>query len=974
MSADYASWKYSGSLYILTTPEGADLPAAAVIEGFPLLVRLHKDFFDFGQANANGDDLRLSSAAGQPLTYQVEEWDAAKGIASVWVRIPKIQGNARQEIKVHWGKADAKSESDGKAVFNESNGYVGVWHMGETIRDEVGALPSVDTGTTATAGIIGKARHFPGKKGIFCGDKIPNYPTGSSSHSTEAWFRAEKPNGRVIAWGNEHAQGKVVMHYRSPPHVNMECYFSDGNVSSRSVLASIEWVHVVHTYQRGESRVYVNGKLDGESKSTAAPLSIKSPARLFMGGWYHVYDFVGDIDEVRVSRVVRSPEWIRLEYDNQKPLQTLVGHLVQPGAEFSVSESTVVVAEGKSATLTAKAGGAQRVYWVVKRDGRETVAATDRFSYALAAGRVVGDQSFSLQFRAVYPNEVKSLDIPVTVKENIPEPLFTLSVPAAWDGRQTMEIVPHVTNLDEMRARNADKLNLVWSVSGLAVIKEALPGKLVLKRAQNSGTLTVAVAIDNGGAATTRSATIAVKEPATDAWVEQAPARDEKPEEGQFYARNDKNEGTLFYNGTLTEPANSVFLKLYADDKLFDTLRQNPGVDKSYAFSVKLKPGLIKYKVEFGAKVGAAEVVQQTVSNLVCGDVYLIQGQSNAEATGVGKIDPPYTSDWIRSYGSAAGDPNGARLKRWGLAVVRDSKGRKAQLGAWGMDLAKRLVENQQMPICILNGAVGGTRIDEHQRNPADPTDAKTIYGRLLWRVREARLTHGVRAVLWHQGESDQGADGPSGGYGWESYQQSFFDLASAWKEDYPNIRHYYTFQIWPRACAMGINGSDNRLREVQRKLPAQFSNLRIMSTLGIKPADGCHFPTAGYAEFARLIGPLVERDQYGETPAASITAADLQRVYFTGAKKDEVVMEFDQPMKWDNALVSQFYLDGEKGKVLSGSVKGNVVRLKLTAASVARSLTYLDSRSWSQDKLLYGENGIAALTFCEVAILPRKP
>jgi hypothetical protein len=59
---------------------------------------------------------------------------------------------------------------------------------------------------------------------------------------------------------------------------------------------------------------------------------------------------------------------------------------------------------------------------------------------------------------------------------------------------------------------------------------------------------------------------------------------------------------------------------------------------------------------------------------------------------------------------------------------------------------------------------------------------------------------------------------------------------------------------------------------------------------------------------------------------------------------------------------------------VASGSVAANVVTLKLTAASAAQRLTYLDSKSWSQDKLLRGENGLAALTFCEVPILPGKP
>jgi Concanavalin A-like lectin/glucanases superfamily/Domain of unknown function (DUF2341) len=434
-TADYPGWKHTGSVFVLTTPEGANLPASAVVEDFPLLVRLHNDFFDFGQAKANGDDLRFSTADGKPLAYQIEEWDAKAGTASVWVRVPMTIGNARQEIKLHWGKADAKSESDGKAVFGQSNGFLSVWHMNETAKDEVGTVDSKDTGTTAATGMIGPARHFPGQKGVSGGNKIEGYPVGAASHTTEAWFRAEKPNGNVLAWGNEHGQGKVVMHYRSPPHVKMECYFSGADVTGKKSIPLGEWAHVVHTYERGESRLYVNGVLDSVSKTPNAPLAIKTPAHLFIGGWYDNYNFVGDIDEVRVSSAVRSPDWVRLQYENQKPTQTLVGPLVQSGNEFSVSEAKVQVAEGQSVTLTAKAGGAQKLYWVVKRDGKETVAAVDRFAFTLDAGRVVGDTAVSVQLKAVYPTEVKTKEVAVTITEAIPEPQFTLNVPATWDGR-----------------------------------------------------------------------------------------------------------------------------------------------------------------------------------------------------------------------------------------------------------------------------------------------------------------------------------------------------------------------------------------------------------------------------------------------------------------------------------------------------------------------------------------------------------
>ena len=40
--AQDAGWQSAGSIFVLTTPEGADLPASAVVDGFGLLVRLHR--------------------------------------------------------------------------------------------------------------------------------------------------------------------------------------------------------------------------------------------------------------------------------------------------------------------------------------------------------------------------------------------------------------------------------------------------------------------------------------------------------------------------------------------------------------------------------------------------------------------------------------------------------------------------------------------------------------------------------------------------------------------------------------------------------------------------------------------------------------------------------------------------------------------------------------------------------------------
>jgi hypothetical protein len=979
-TAQYHDWQHSGSIFILTTPEGANLPAESIVKDFPLLVRLNRDFFDFSQTKADGADLRFSTVNGEPLAYQIEEWDATSGLASIWVKIPAITGNARQEIKVHWGNTAAVSESSGKAVFNSANDFAAVLHMHETVQDEVGTITAIDAGTDLSTGVIGKSRTFSAGKGVNCGTDIITFPSGSAAHSSEAWFKATKINTTLLAWGVPTGQSKVVMNLASPSHVSVDCWFGGANIIGDIPVPMSEWVHVVHAYDGNKARLYVNGVLDNTAGSS--DMKIPSTVSMYIGGWNQVsgtYDFVGEIDEVRISRVARSADWIKLTYENQKPRQSLVGPVVQKGNQFSVSSNTLSVLEGQTAIITAQAGGAQKIYWTLSVDGKESVVATDSFSYAFPAGRVAGETLARLQFKAIYPDGVKTRDIAITIRETVPEPAFTIMAPKKWDGRSPIEVVHQIENLAAMQAANAGDLKIAWTAEPFAVIKEVAPGKLRLLRAQNSGRLTVAATVSNGGKPVTQSVDIMVTEPTSDAWVVRTPAKDEKPQDGQFYARDDKGLGTLYYNGTLTDAADAVFLRLYANDQLIRTETTTPAADKSYSLSTQLKPGLIQYKVEFGAKNGDRETVLDTVNDLVCGDAYIIDGQSNALATDTAEKAPPETSKWIRSYGRPSGNKTGEAVNLWCYPVWKAKNGEKAELGWWGMELAKRLVDSQKVPIFIINNAAGGTRIDQHLPNPIDRRDTSgdnpwtnpyKLYGTLLTRVEGAKLTHGIRAILWHQGENDQGAAGPTGGYGWETYHEFFKEMAAAWKQDFPNVQNYYVFQIWPNSCAMGGNmGSGDMLREKQRTLPYLFSNMSIMSTLGIRPPGGCHYPLEGWAEFARMIQPLIERDQYGQVPAGPISAANLKRAYFTDEKKDVIALEFDQPVVWSENLSAQFYLDDEKDKVASGSVTGNVLTLTLKESSSAKLITYLRETSWSQDKLLLGANGIAALTFCKVPI-----
>jgi hypothetical protein len=286
---------------------------------------------------------------------------------------------------------------------------------------------------------------------------------------------------------------------------------------------------------------------------------------------------------------------------------------------------------------------------------------------------------------------------------------------------------------------------------------------------------------------------------------------------------------------------------------------------------------------------------------------------------------------------------------------------------------------NNHIPICIINGAVGGTRIDQHQANPADHFDKSAqfaIYGNLLERVAAARLTHGIRAVLWHQGENNSGAAAPTGDYDWKSYQQYFVEMAAAWKQDYPNIQHYYVFQVWPLPCGMGGDASSasDMLREQQRTLPRLFSNMSAMSTLGVSGFRGlCHFDSTGYTEIADLICPLVGRDHYGLVSKSPVTAPNLRRASFTTPQHDEITLEFDQNMAWNNEAVVNFFLDRLPAKVASGSASGKMVQLKLADAAACKTIGYVVDQYWdgTSGNLLYGSNGVAALTFFNVPVEP---
>jgi hypothetical protein len=150
---------------------------------------------------------------------------------------------------------------------------------------------------------------------------------------------------------------------------------------------------------------------------------------------------------------------------------------------------------------------------------------------------------------------------------------------------------------------------------------------------------------------------------------------------------------------------------------------------------------------------------------------------------------------------------------------------------------------------------------------------------------------------------------------------------------------------------------------------------MSVMSTLGIRPGGGCHFLATGYAAMARQLFPLVNKYNYGVESKVTVTAPNLQSVSYTSARKDEITLVFDQDVTWDDEVALRFRLDDDSAELNSIGGTGKIITLKLAKPSTANNLSYVRGGKWRQeDAIIWGSNGIAALTFCEVPIrLPKS-
>ena len=316
----------------------------------------------------------------------------------------------------------------------------------------------------------------------------------------------------------------------------------------------------------------------------------------------------------------------------------------------------------------------------------------------------------------------------------------------------------------------------------------------------------------------------------------------------------------------------SITVKLYKNNNLINsfnnTLNYQNGV-APFDFQISINSELSKYSVAILTNKNGSQQQISVVNDIVAGDVFVIQGQSNATALSYNCSSNSYLSDLIRVF--SAGHRSSAGLlsdNQWHYGQGDGNEDSSGNTGQWGLVLAKKIIDELQVPIAIINGADGGKPISFFQRPSDYQSSTSSNYGRLYYRLNKTGLKNAVRAILWSQGEADSFSNGLST----SAYKIAFSSLKNSWLEDYQSVEKVFIFQT--RDCDCGtLSTGRKKIKEAQRQLAEDYSNIYIMGTSGISVhSDNCHYPFSnGYELFGNRIFKPLMKSIYGYNYSSEI-------------------------------------------------------------------------------------------------------
>ncbi len=307
---------------------------------FPVLVRLSptRNGFDYSLCRADGSDVRFCAADGTPLASEIDTWNPG-GESLVWVKVPSLSASATITCLYGFGGAAPGATTD---VW--SNGYVGVWHLGESV------LPLADSSADpapfsasnclsaaafAAAGKLGGAVDFSQGVANDAG-KIYSWVSaadmenldGFDDFTVEFWtYAVTVANAQQMYMGKrDDSKTGAWWIYQNSGEKPMNLTAAADGVNGKSIVTATpafnDWNHVafVRDAVRGKGYSYLAGECS-KTNSPSAPMNSASVTNC-AGAFYLGNNFAtgsnrlqGKIDELRISNVARSADWIKASHD-----------------------------------------------------------------------------------------------------------------------------------------------------------------------------------------------------------------------------------------------------------------------------------------------------------------------------------------------------------------------------------------------------------------------------------------------------------------------------------------------------------------------------------------------------------------------------------------------------------------------------------------------------------------------------------
>lgn len=318
---------------------------ATPLENFPALVRVSAaNGFDYAKFKlSGGGDLRFADADGNLLAHEIDTW-TPDGESLVWVKVTRL--SSETEIFAYYGNATPAAAPASSGVWSE--GYAGVWHM-NAAADKTTQADSTANGKDATvpvavadgveagvSGVVGTAAEFDKRSDHKGGYSVPDTSQtfyGQTAMTWEVWAK----QASYAAYNAYFFRMQDISSGTSP--YTIYSYANTGRPVAYPWLEGASaaitywpgdalippldrWNHIVWRYDgaNGTKAVVLNGNTSGKYSWTADKgtiLSISGNGNLIVGnftGSGNGNAFPGALDEIRISTVARSDDWIAATY------------------------------------------------------------------------------------------------------------------------------------------------------------------------------------------------------------------------------------------------------------------------------------------------------------------------------------------------------------------------------------------------------------------------------------------------------------------------------------------------------------------------------------------------------------------------------------------------------------------------------------------------------------------------------------